>query len=645
MSQLFEIPLHQLTHKHDTIYTITAHAFAQIQEDYRKFPLPDDIFFPWLHGVNGRNNQQNLFFGVRRCLPPNYRGLMTLHCGDETKARLIDTVLLNQVFDDHNFRSTDSSQINLRSFDEQPARFATLCDLVLYGPRAEEIAQMVADAQKELYYSRLAGLAELRLKLGRRALVDANQIVYKTIIIQDDFTVFEEKFPELVMYDTKGLPTPYRMDLEQLEIKQMRAMTKASEITPLVWMGNTQDAPMDDSLDEDVNNPHQFSICIEAHDLADMPLPSTLTLARETLNELPDGQASSEIIHFDVYATGVSSEPAEFDVFYSRLVHLLALIEDQVQHQRRILIHCSDGYTESSLLGLSWIMFHYRITLPEAYLHLQQRRSFFVYAADLTTLSQIERRLLQNNDEPKPKRRKSMPTSDIAFQQSGHRVFQTDHYLNAVSNQSNLDDALSDCAYRQIQLSATEEDMQSHPWFYSPRFEGSFPSRVLPFLYLGNLNHATNPDMLKALNITHVIGVGEKADLSLDDFKVLYLDNLYDDGIDSIRSRLATVEDFIENARLTKGICLIHCRVGVSRSAAITICYSMKYLSCSLIEAYSFVRARRLNVIIQPNLKFMYEMLQLEQSYSGKTSITWPVLCSEVHRLNASFLDPLEAET
>ncbi|RCI04637.1 tyrosine/serine/threonine protein phosphatase pps1, partial [Rhizopus stolonifer] len=98
------------------------------------------------------------------------------------------------------------------------------------------------------------------------------------------------------------------------------------------------------------------------------------------------------------------------------------------------------------------------------------------------------------------------------------------------------------------------------------------------------------------------------------------------------------------DARQKKGICLIHCRVGVSRSAAIAICYVMKHLNLGLVEAYLFVRARRLNVIIQPNLKFMYEMLQLEQQRSGTITMTWPVLCNEINHLNALYKDCLEAE-
>lgn len=90
----------------------------------------------------------------------------------------------------------------------------------------------------------------------------------------------------------------------------------------------------------------------------------------------------------------------------------------------------------------------------------------------------------------------------------------------------------------------------------------------------------------------------------------------------------------IEDARLKGTTCLIHCRVGVSRSAAITICYIMKHFHLTLVEAYLFVRARRLNVIIQPNLKFMYELLQLEQTENGTLTITWPILCSEIHNLN-----------
>jgi dual specificity MAP kinase phosphatase len=54
--------------------------------------------------------------------------------------------------------------------------------------------------------------------------------------------------------------------------------------------------------------------------------------------------------------------------------------------------------------------------------------------------------------------------------------------------------------------------------------------------------------------------------------------------------------------------------VGVSRSATICIAEVMRSLRLSLPRAYCFVRARRLNVIIQPHLRFAYELLKWEES-------------------------------
>ena len=56
---------------------------------------------------------------------------------------------------------------------------------------------------------------------------------------------------------------------------------------------------------------------------------------------------------------------------------------------------------------------------------------------------------------------------------------------------------------------------------------------------------------------------------------------------------------------------LIHCRVGVSRSATVVIAEIMNRLKINLPMAYLYVRVRRLNIIIQPNLRFMYELFKM----------------------------------
>ncbi|KAG9052260.1 tyrosine/serine/threonine protein phosphatase pps1 [Serendipita sp. 407] len=221
-------------------------------------------------------------------------------------------------------------------------------------------------------------------------------------------------------------------------------------------------------------------------------------------------------------------------------------------------------------------------------------------------------------------------------------------------------------------------------WFSDPRFDGSFPSRVLPFLYLGNLAHASNAYMLHALGITHVVSVGECAlippqsncsqaaeyrfsyggkvlgagpgSLWIEEregrIKVLDIKGVSDDGIDSLRPRFREVCDWIDAARQEGGKVLVHCRVGVSRSATVTIAYVMKHLGLSLVDAYLLVRSRRLSVLIQPNLRLLFNLSSWEVELARERAeadpnainsflsgwLSWPYLAREVHVLNEKYI-------
>ncbi|KAI8328732.1 hypothetical protein BC941DRAFT_444458 [Chlamydoabsidia padenii] len=741
-SELFDVPIDYLQQPEQllnntatepcstTIYRISAQQYNDLQAIYVKHPLPpDSLLFPWLHGVNGTNYQECLFFGVRRMVVPKHRGLVLVHANGSSnqvvseRSRLVQSFLPEDIlmavhpsdneeetwgFRDNTTVSSSSGGIHLRNFKIQPYRYASISDIVIYGDQAETIARRVSQAQHRIYQERQVHHQRLRQSSGKRAIVDCNDITYRILIIRDTIDTFEKYFPELVWYNSNGHLMNNVSFLER-EKREMREMSGAQELTDNIWFGNTYDAPAsidrddysDEMIEEDDivpttddyhdhhqndDNPNRYSVCIECHDLSDMPLRSILTLARETLNELGQDEVPSEVVHLDMYSTGAVIESTEqLDTFLEHLIQLLEFMDDISCDGRRILVHCADGYTETSILALTWLMYKNNLSLPAAYLYLQKQRSFFVVSSDIPFLRRIEQHILllehhRSGHQHQKRKRDEMAgfeltttlpslqlyddtntsTSDPPHHKVPVRSLHDDQYLNSISNrhhhsidntrmnEEDIDETIiiklnqdNNKQHHPVTLSTMApppEQMIDYPWFFSPRFEGSFPSRILPYVYLGNLNHATNPTMLKALGITHIVSVGENANLDPQHFKLFYLDNLYDDGIDSIRNRCDEAMAFIDEAFNQKTKCLVHCRVGVSRSAAITICYVMHHFRImSLVDAYIFVRARRLNVIIQPNLKFMYEMLQLEQTLFGKTLLTWPVLCHQINLLNEAY--------
>lgn len=88
---------------------------------------------------------------------------------------------------------------------------------------------------------------------------------------------------------------------------------------------------------------------------------------------------------------------------------------------------------------------------------------------------------------------------------------------------------------------------------------------------------------------------------------------------------------------------LVHCRVGVSRSATICIAEVMASLGQPFPRAYCYVRARRLNVIIQPHLRFAYELLKWDevcQEKRGKRvkrEMEWASIAREIAAMNKPY--------
>lgn len=288
-------------------------------------------------------------------------------------------------------------------------------------------------------------------------------------------------------------------------------MSRASEIAHNVFLGSTVDARQDPSAPV-------YSLLIEASDLAQMPMCNTLHDILETVQrteqpqhlEFP-GSGTISPIHWArsevdgivdacrwIYAVA-NGQAMEGDSHDADGDHrMVSLTRDP----RKVLLHCTDGYTETSLLALAYIMYAEVLPVHEAWvqLHTTKKRNFFAYDKDLAFLRHVEHTILE-------------------------------------------------AGARNKQTSLEYTKLSSPEWLY--RLDGSLPSRILPYMYLGNLAHANNAGLLMAMGIKRVLSIGEELSWTNEEKavfgkgKTMVVKDLQDNGCDPLEYQFRRCLDFI----------------------------------------------------------------------------------------------------
>lgn len=494
------------------VYSIDAAALVAAVDHLSSQSLPDPTqVFPWLHGLHPHNHIQQAFFIARRRAlrrtPTCIRGITIVKAdGDLSCSRLKCAIAPDEILQTPSeFKDIDPREgFSVRNFQIQAAKCAMVSDIVIYGENKEEVETLagnIAIAQQTW--------RETHQRLGHEL------PRYNTFICTSSFDEFEIKYPKIVAISSDGLMTGNIMDFFHQERIEMATMTKASEIAQNVWLGPTPDSAIDPTLLEDEED--SYDILIECsdlgrlnpkllekyaegmesgdHDKVYLEFPSSGSVMPPTWS-LTEADAIVESCKWIYHlANGTRPNPSEADTSPdSEGDSPMPSPTDITCRPRKILFHCTDGYTETSMLALAYYIYSTGVTVSEGWLQLHtiKRRNFFAYPSDVALLNAISPRLLGESPSDQ-----CNGTADI-------------------------------CA-----------KIQKEPKWLS-LMDGSLPSRVLDYMYLGNLGHANNPDLLRAMGIGQILSVGETAtwaDGETDKWpeeNICVIQSVQDNGVDPL---------------------------------------------------------------------------------------------------------------
>ncbi|XP_059959729.1 protein phosphatase Slingshot homolog 3 isoform X1 [Mesoplodon densirostris] len=136
-------------------------------------------------------------------------------------------------------------------------------------------------------------------------------------------------------------------------------------------------------------------------------------------------------------------------------------------------------------------------------------------------------------------------------------------------------------------------------------------SRIFPHLYLGSEWNAANLEELQRNRVSHILNMAREIDNFYPERFTYHNVRLWDEESAQLLPHWKETHRFVEAARAQGTRVLVHCKMGVSRSAATVIAYAMKQYGWSLEQALRHVQ--ELRPIARPNPGFLRQL----QTYQG----------------------------
>ncbi|XP_072517622.1 protein phosphatase Slingshot homolog 2b isoform X2 [Salminus brasiliensis] len=137
------------------------------------------------------------------------------------------------------------------------------------------------------------------------------------------------------------------------------------------------------------------------------------------------------------------------------------------------------------------------------------------------------------------------------------------------------------------------------------------PTEIFEHVYLGSEWNASNLEELQNSGVKYILNVTREIDNFFPGLFEYHNIRVYDEEATDLLAYWNDTYKFISRAKKTGAKCLVHCKMGVSRSASTVIAYAMKEYGWDLEQAFEYVKERR--AVTKPNPSFMRQL----EEYQG----------------------------
>lgn len=137
------------------------------------------------------------------------------------------------------------------------------------------------------------------------------------------------------------------------------------------------------------------------------------------------------------------------------------------------------------------------------------------------------------------------------------------------------------------------------------------PTEIFEHVYLGSEWNASNLEELQRNGVRHILNVTREIDNFFPGMFDYFNVRVYDDEKTNLLKHWDNTFKYITRAKAEGSKVLVHCKMGVSRSASVVIAYAMKAYNWEFSHALQHVKERR--SCIKPNKNFLSQL----ETYRG----------------------------